>query len=192
MKSTTVKPKQSAKPVWIRAIEWLSEFSGYLSALAILLGTIVIMYQVIVRYFFGLPSIWQTEMSIYLLMFASLVGGAYGLKHNAHVGVDIFTIKLSPRKQTYLRIITGVFCLALLVIIAWKSSVMWWEATEKGWRSDSLWGPKLTYPYFILPLGMVLISLQYLALIYEDVISLKSKASIGSSATSAAQQHTVS
>jgi TRAP-type C4-dicarboxylate transport system permease small subunit len=165
--------KKIRKPLWIKAINWLSEASGYISGALIMAASLVVLHQVLVRYLFGLPSIWQTEMSIYLLMFASFVGGAYGLKHNAHVGVDLISIKLSPKAQIFLRIVTGALCLGLTVIVAWKGFHMWWEATDKGWRSDTLWGPKLTYPYFILPLGMLLISLQYIVIIYEDITSLK-------------------
>jgi TRAP-type C4-dicarboxylate transport system permease small subunit len=161
------------KPMWVRAINWLSEASGYISAIIIMVASLVVLHQVALRYFFGLPTIWQTEMTIYLLMFTTFVGGAYGLKHNAHVGVDIFSIKLSPKGQAYLRIITGFFCLALTIIVSWKAFEMWWEATHKGWISDTLWGPKLTYPYLILPVGMLLISLQYIAMIYDDAVSLK-------------------
>jgi TRAP-type C4-dicarboxylate transport system permease small subunit len=165
------------KPLWVRTINGINEVSGYISGFLILLSSLVVLHQVSVRYFFGLPSIWQTEMSIYLLMFSTFVGGAYALKHNGHVGVDLVSIKLPPRAQAYLRIATSILCLGLTVIVAWKGFNMWWEATENGWKSDTLWGPKLTYPYAILPLGMMLMSLQYLALVYDDVQGLKGRVS---------------
>lgn len=160
------------KPLLFRLIEWLSEISGYLSGIAILAAAFVVFYQVAARYFLKLPTIWQTELTIYLLMFATFVGGAYGLKHNAHVGVEIVLEKISPRAQSILKIVTSILAVILTIIVAWKGFEMWWEATEKGWRSDSLWGPPLMYPYFILPLGMLLISLQYIVLIYEEFLAL--------------------
>lgn len=164
---------KDTKPLWVRAINTINEISGYISALLILVSTFVVTHMVFVRYFFGMPSYWQTELSIYLLMFTTFIGGAYGLKHGAHVGVDLLSIKLPPRPNLILRIITAILCFGLTAIVAWKAGNMWWEATSMGWKSDSLWGPKLTYPYAILPIGMILISIQYLSIIYEDVVSLK-------------------
>lgn len=166
------RPKDT-KPFWVRAINAINEASGYISALLILLCSLVILHAVTVRYFFGLPSYWQTELSIYLLMFATFIGGAYALKHGAHVGVDLLSIKLSGRANLVLRIITAILCLGLTFVVTWKAGNMWWEATSMGWESDTLWGPKLTYPYAILPVGMLLTSLQYLVLIYEDFVALK-------------------
>lgn len=168
-----MEKKENQKPLPLRLIDKLSEVIGYLSGIAIFLSALVIVYQVLARYFLGIPTIWQTELSIYLLMFASFVGAAYGLKHRAHVGVDIIVERLSPRTQSLLRFITSFFCLALVLLVMWKGWGMWWEATKLGWKSSSLWGPPLTYPYFILPLGMTLLALQYLVFMYEEFINLR-------------------
>ncbi|HEX6923645.1 MAG TPA: TRAP transporter small permease [Bacillales bacterium] len=165
--------EKDRKPFIVRTINWINEISGYLSAFALFLAALIIFYKVMVRYFFGIPTIWQTELSIYLLMFVGFVGAAYGLKHGAHVHVDLVIIKLSPRVQSVVRIIVSFLGLVLTVLVDYRAWHMWWIATEKGWHSESLWGPPLTYPYLILPLGMALVSLQFISLIYEEVICLK-------------------
>jgi TRAP-type C4-dicarboxylate transport system permease small subunit len=160
------------KPVWVRSINMISEVSGYISGMTIFLATLVILHQVIVRYFIGESTIWQTEFSIYLLLFASFVGAAYGLKHDAHVGVDVIVERMPQRAKSILRIVTSIFSLLLTIIVAWKAWEMWAHATSLGWHSSSIWGPPLTYPYFILPLGMSLVSLQFIVIIYEEYIKL--------------------
>ncbi|MFZ5872683.1 MAG: TRAP transporter small permease, partial [Actinomycetota bacterium] len=59
----------------------LSQLTGYLSAVALVVATGVTLQAVLSRYFLGRPTVWQTEMSIYLLMFVTFVGAAYGLRH---------------------------------------------------------------------------------------------------------------
>lgn len=167
---------EKRKPLLIRFIDKLSEISGYLSGLAILASTLIIVHQVAVRYFFGIPAIWQVETSIYLLLFTSFVGAAYGLKHDAHVGIDFVVMKLAPRFQKIMRIITSVFAIGLTAVVGWKAWVLWWEATEKGWLAETLLSTPLTIPYFILPLGMTLTVLQFVVLIYDDWIWLKQHA----------------
>jgi TRAP-type C4-dicarboxylate transport system permease small subunit len=50
--------------------------------------------------------------------------------------------------------------------VAYKGWELFWEAYSKGWKSDSLWGPPLAIPYFFLPLGLTLLSLQFIIQIF--------------------------
>ncbi|NEU31493.1 TRAP transporter small permease [bacterium LRH843] len=164
---------QKKQPLWVRIINGLSEASGYISGFLILLASLIILYQVLVRYFIGASTIWQTELSIYLLIFATFVGAAYGLKHDGHVGIDVITEILPAKAKSMMKIITSIMSTALTVIVAWKGWIMWYEATINGWASSTVWGPPLTYPYIILPIGMSLVSLQFLVIIYEESIKIK-------------------
>lgn len=72
---------------------------------------------------------------------------------------------LPGRVQIGVRLLAAVLGLALVLTIAVVSGFMWWEAVERGARSGTAWNPPLSYPYFILPLGMGLIALQYLSVV---------------------------
>lgn len=150
----------------------LSEIAGYLSAVALILATLAMVYGVTLRYFFGRPTVWQTEVSVYLLVFVTFVGGAYGLKHHAHVGVDLLVDRLPPRPQLVLRLLTGVLALGVVGAVIWTSYGTWWEATEGGFRSPTALRAPLSIVYGILPLGMLLIALQYIAFLIEGVEGL--------------------
>jgi TRAP-type C4-dicarboxylate transport system permease small subunit len=170
--------KQEQKPILIRGIETLSEWSGYISGIAILVSTFIIVHEVVMRYFFAQPAIWQIEISMYLLLFTSFVGAAYGLKHNAHVGIDLLLAKLAPRLQRKMRMCTSVFCMGLTLFIGWRATVLWLEAYEQGWRAESLISTPLSVPYTILPLGMLLTTLQFVVLLYEDWHWLKANTKV--------------
>lgn len=164
---------QKKQPLWVRMINGLSEASGYISGFLIFLAALIIVYQVGLRYFVGDSTIWQTEMSIYLLIFATFIGSAYGLKHDGHVGVDVISELLPQRSKSVLKIITSLLSMVLTIIVGWKASIMWYQATINDWHSETIWGPSLTYPYLILPIGMLLISLQFLVIIYEESVKIK-------------------
>jgi TRAP-type C4-dicarboxylate transport system permease small subunit len=180
---------QEKKPLVIRGIERLSEWSGYLSGLSILLSSVIIVYQVLTRYFLGVPGVWQIEVSIYLLLFTSFVGAAYGLKHDAHVGIDLLVVKMRPRRQKQMRIFTSLMCIALTGVVGWRAFARWWEATEQGWRADTLLSTPLSIPYFILPLGMTLVGLQFIVLIYEDWKALNAEKSSDNASRTIAAEH---
>lgn len=155
------------KSLFTRIVEWLSEVSGYVSGALILASVLVICYGVVLRYFLGASTIWQTELSIYFLMFAAFVGGAYGLKHDDHVSIDLVVKRLPGRARLIVNLVAALMGLSLIVVIGVIGLVLWWETTVAGRRSGTAWNPPLTYPYFIIPLGMGLIALQYLVIAAE-------------------------
>ncbi len=165
-------PPAGRNPVF-RAIELLSDLSGYVAAVAILIATLVIVEQVVVRYVFRLPTIWQVELAVYLLIAATFVGAAYGLKENSHINIELVTILLPPGVKRWLDLFTSSVALAFCAYLTWKGAVMWWEAYEGKWRTSSLWSIPLTYPYAILPMGMGLTSLQYVVKIADRVAELR-------------------
>jgi TRAP-type C4-dicarboxylate transport system permease small subunit len=155
----------------LRWIDGISEAAGYASGALIVLSTLVICYGVVLRAF-GESTIWQTELTIYLLMFVTFVGGAYGLKHGEHVNVDVLANRMPERGRLVLNLVVSLLCLIFVVVMAWKAYESWTVATQLDWSSGTAWNPSLKYPYAILPLGMALIALQYVAIMVRDFRSL--------------------
>ncbi|MDQ1333565.1 MAG: hypothetical protein QG552_515 [Thermodesulfobacteriota bacterium] len=144
-----------------RLLDGLIQASGYFSGLAILAATLIICEQVVVRYVFNAATIWQVEIAVYLLIAATFLGAPYGLKQNAHINIDILIIHFSDRFQRRLHIVTSFLALLFCIFLAWRGCVMWWEAYSGDWKSSTILGVPLIYPYAILPLGMALTSVQY-------------------------------
>lgn len=153
----------------MQKIENLNRALYYISSLAIVLSAFILTYEVIVRYVLRVPTIWEIESSIYLTIMATYLGAAYGLKDGAHINIDMITRLLPKGITEKLSLVTSMLSLVFCLLLAWKGWAMWWEATAKGWHSESLWGPPLTIPYFFLPLGMTLLCLQYVNLISEII-----------------------
>ena len=150
----------------------VSELAGYLSAVALVLATLAMLHSVITRYVFKQPTIWQTETSIYLLIFVTFVGATFGLKHHAHVGVDLLVERLPTRPQLVVRIITSTLALVVVLAVVYTAGHTWYEAYEGGFRTPTALRAPLSVVYAILPLGMILVACQYLAFIIEAVLSL--------------------
>lgn len=143
-------------------IEGVNRKIYYLSALAILISALILTYEVLMRYLFRTPTIWEIEASVYLTIMATFLGAAYGLKDGAHIKIDLITRLLPPSFNSRLALITSYFSLGFCLLLAWRGWAMWWEAFSKGWKSESLWSVPLAIPYFFLPLGMSLLSIQYI------------------------------
>ena len=166
----------SSKPDKFFLFRWVdrvSDLAGYVSGVLILVSTLIICEAVTLRYVLGAPTVWQTELSIYLLMFAAFVGGAYGLKHGDHVNVDLVIEKLPGKARVAANILAALLGLLFVVVVAVISFKLWWYATSTGQRSGTAWNPPMTFPYFIVPLGMTLMGLQYLSIIYDRIRELR-------------------
>ena len=150
-----------------RSIGWLSELSGYVSGVLILASMLIICYGVVLRYVLGASTVWQTELAIYFLMFAAFVGGAYGLKHGDHVRIDVVVNRLPGRVRLFVNLVAVVLSFLFIAIIGVLSFDVWWDAVQRGRRSSTAWNIPLGYPYFMLPLGMTLMALQYLVIAAE-------------------------
>lgn len=158
-----------------RGIGWLSEASGYLSLAAVLCAMLAITYEVAARYFFRWPTVWEIEASIYFLIFATFVGSAFALKEDKHISMDVLIARLRPGWRAGVELAGAVTSLAFCAFVSVKGWEMWWEAFSLGWRSDTLWAPPLAVPYFFLPLGFTLVSLQYLVNIAGRIREIRSR-----------------
>lgn len=165
--------KQSA---FSRRVGRVSTAFGYACAILMLASMLVLCYAVLLRYMVGASTAWQTELAMYFLLFAAFCGAAYGLRHGDHVRIEIVTMRLAPRVRLMVRIVGTVLALVLVVVIAVKSFGTWWESTEAGRRSGSVWNPPLTIPHLIVPVGMTLLALQFVAVLVDLTQVLRSGA----------------
>lgn len=145
-----------------RIIENLNRVMYWFSAIGIVVSSGILTYEVLMRYLFKTPTIWEIELAIYLGIMATFLGAPYGLKDGAHINIDLVIRVLSKNVQKVLYRITSFISLVFCVYLAYNGWQYWWEAFSKGWRSESLWGPPLAFPYVFLPLGMTLLTLQFI------------------------------
>lgn len=151
-----------------------SEACLYVSGVAMALATLVMVHGVVMRYFLGRSTIWQTELAIYLLLVVAFFGAAYGAKHHAHVGIDLLVERLRPRRRTQIKLFTDLMSLAVVLVVVFTAGAVWLEALFSGWESHTSWRAPLGAVYAIVPLGMLLVAFQYTAFIVEGVQALRS------------------
>lgn len=102
-----------------RAVSWL--------ALAMVLLQLVV---VIMRYVFGLGSLFMQESIVYMhgILFMAAVG--YTLLHDGHVRVDIFYRTARPRAQAWVNLAGVVFLLLPVSVLVWWMS---WPYVARSW-----------------------------------------------------------
>ncbi len=158
--------------VLLHAIDQVNEWTGRILALSIFAMFLLVLSEVIRRYFFNAPTVWGTEATQLIFGAYVILSGGHILKSNGHVNVDILYSRLSTRSKAVLDIITYVvfllFCGMLFIYggqLAWESLVTWE-------RSQSAWNPPV-YPFkLMIPLGALLLILQGTAKLIRDILVL--------------------
>lgn len=107
-------------------IDTFTEFCGRLVSWLVLLLVLLTCYDVAMRYVFQQGSIALQELEWHLFALIFLLGGAYTLKHDQHVRVDvIFNSKwLTDQHRAWINIVGMLlfltpFCL-LILITGWS------------------------------------------------------------------------
>ena len=112
-------------------IDALNENIGKAVAWLALLMVIVQFIVVIMRYVFGIGSIFMQESIIYLHATVFMLGAGYTLLHNGHVRVDIFYREASPRRKAVVDIVgVAIFLIPVCALIWWGS----WSYVGNSWR----------------------------------------------------------
>jgi TRAP-type mannitol/chloroaromatic compound transport system permease small subunit len=163
---------------WLKYIDRISEWTGIASAWIIIPLTLVVIYEVVMRHFFNLPTGWGYDTCWMLFGVQFMIGGAYTLLHKGHVRIDIVYNVLSPRgKLIFDAVVYAVFFLFVMVLFTWagvKFAAEAWIAGEK--LSTTNWffpsGPIKT----VIPVAFFLLSLQSLVELIRNLsILMKEK-----------------
>jgi len=161
--ASAAPPDLDAHPLlagWARAMRTLNRWVMVPCMGAVVLAAGILSYSVAARYFFKIPTEWQDETAIFLLIGATFFSGAFVQSQRGHIGVEAVAGLLSPRVNAVRMAVVEVVSLVFVAFFAWKSWALFREALHEGHTSNSTWGPPMWIPYAIMALGMSLLALQ--------------------------------
>jgi TRAP-type C4-dicarboxylate transport system permease small subunit len=143
-----------------RALRTLNRWVMVPCMTALVAAAGILTYSVAARYFFRIPTEWQDESAIFLLIGATFFSGAFVQSGRGHVGVEAVASILSPRANHWRLLFVELASAAFCGFFAWKSWTLFREALAEGYTSNSTWGPPLWIPYLLMATGMSLLALQ--------------------------------
>jgi len=153
---------------FLKAVALISTIAGSISVSIIILAVLITCQMIFVRFVLNHSTIWQTEVIVYLVVAATLIGLPYVQRLRGHVNVDLIPLVLSSKLRFALAIFTSILSIAIISVIFGYGLEYWYLAWERGWRSDTVWGVMLWKPYLALPVGFGLLLLQLIA----DLVAL--------------------
>jgi len=161
----------------LHIIDTISEWTGRIFSWIIVVLTILVIAEVILRRFFGRPTIWNFEVTIQLYAFHFMIVSAYALLYKSHVAIDIIYARLSQKTKAICDIITySTFFFPFLLVWLYqgiKYAGKSWAMHETSW---SVFAPPLYPIKTVIPLVAFLLLIQgFAAFIRQLYILIKEK-----------------
>lgn len=115
---------------------------------------------------------WMFELTEYSLLFMTFLGTARLLKTEGHVKMDIVFVRLKPRAQVWLNIITSIICAIVCLALTWYGIRTTGFFLQTGAPYSSVLEPPMWIIVSVVPLGFFLLSIQFLRRTYGNLGSL--------------------
>lgn len=158
----------------VNLIDSISEWTGKAISWIVVILTVVLGYEVLMRYFFNAPTLWAYDISYMLGGTFFLLGAAYTFWMKGHVRIDIFYSRFPPRIQALIDVIFMViFFFPVWIGLLYKLIPYVCLSWELGERSlESYWRP-IIYPFkTVMPIGVFLLLLQGIAEFIRSLLML--------------------
>lgn len=153
-----------------RLMQGLHQVIIFLSSVALLAASLILCSSVFLRYFLKIPTDWQDEMSVFLLVGATFMCAAYVQAQRGHIGIEALNDMLPPLVNKLRLIFCDVVSFSFCAFFSWKSMLMLHEAWVDGQTTSSAWAPPLWIPYGFMTTGMILLSLQILLQLIAGIV----------------------
>lgn len=154
---------------FVRIVRLISQLCGYVAAGLIALGVIVVCEMVFVRFVLDENTIWQTDLVTYSLVAATFVGSPFVLLTRGHVNVDVLPHYLGARARFWLALVSMLIAMAFCLVMVVLTAMYWREAWHQHWLSNTMWRVRLWIPYASMPIGLGLLTLQFVVDLYNLV-----------------------
>lgn len=145
-----------------------------LSMLAIVLTALVLTFSVVSRYFFNVPTDWQDEASVFMLVGVTFFCTAYVQSYRGHIGIEALSSVLSPAVNAVRMLIVDIFSFLFCAFFSWKSWTLFHEAYVEGQTTSSTFAPPLAIPYGMMAIGITILSLQLLVQVLTRITNDRS------------------
>ena len=127
-------------------------------AAAILLTTVVLFVNVVLRYVFSDSTSWAEELIRYLMIWITFIGGGICVRRGAHIRMD-FIMTVIPRRYGLMLTRT-----AYLLAAAFCAALVWYGIrlmafTVSHVQTSPALGVPMWVPYAAMPIGSALMAL---------------------------------
>jgi TRAP-type mannitol/chloroaromatic compound transport system permease small subunit len=167
-----VRELLSAIRTFIRGVEAVNRIVGLFSMYLIFAMILVLFYSSVMKTV-AIPPLWTLEMAQFLMVAYFMLGGGYSLIDDAHVRMDLWYGRWSPRRQATVDIFTISFLIVYLGFMLYGGVSSSAYAIRYGETSYSSWAPYMAPIKIVMCVGIALMLLQAIAEFFKDIAAAR-------------------
>lgn len=145
------------------------KYLSYLAAAMLVLMSLSISLDVVLRYTINYPIKWVFEATEYALLFITFLAATWVLRKDDHVKLDLVLNAMGERLRTGINAFTSLLMALVCLVLTWSST----KYTIYLFQHDVTIIKYYTIPqfviYFIIPVGFFLLFIQSLKRAYKYI-----------------------
>ncbi len=153
----------TVKRVW-RWLERHAEES--VAGVCVCVMTILVFYQVVMRYVFHKPTSWSDEIAIYAMLWSVYLSMSWAVRERAHIRVMNLINVFPKRTSLGLTVMSDAIWFAFSLFLTYQSIKLNVSLWEQRFESPALGIPQ-KWPYLCLVFGFSLMSLRLIQVYYR-------------------------
>lgn len=132
----------------------IASFEKKLAIVLMFAMAVIVAAAVIFRYVLNIPLVWASEVSIFLLIYITFIGGSLGLKYKTQASVTLLTDKLPGKFNTVVSVLGHIFMLLFMAILLFYCFKWITSPSVAIQKSSSMLMP-MWIAYMVLPVGLL-------------------------------------
>lgn len=158
---------------YVRWVDATNRVVGRFAMYLVLAMIGILLYSTISRSGFNTPVIWAVELAQFVMAAYYLLGGGFSLQNRAHVRMDVFYERWSPKTRATMDAITSIFLIGYMLMLLYGGFSSTQYALEYDQHNYSSWGPPMAPIKIIMTVGILLMLLLVIATFFKDIAAAR-------------------
>ncbi len=159
---------------FVRFCDRLSGACGVASGFLMVLSTVLVLTEILVRTAFSKTLYITEEYSGYMIAAMTFLALAYTLKDKSHIRMTFLHTIAKGKAKVWVDIFAFAIGLIFCSLLTYTSAELFWDSAITQSRSMQISQTYLAIPQFFMPWGTFVMALQFAAEIARSVLLLRS------------------
>lgn len=156
-------------------LDRIINFSSVVAGIILIFVTLSVTAEVVLRYFFGRPTVWVVEIAGYSLLYITFLVVSWIQKRQKHVRMDLIFNHLSPKLRSALNLFTSIICSIICFILTLYGAKVTLYFLIAGYPTPT----PLRLPKFIIVtiifFGSLLLLIEFIRTTYHGWLEMKER-----------------
>lgn len=145
--------------IFNRVVRVANTIAISVSEIALIALLILTVYSSVSRYFFRSPSVYATEISLYLVLVSTWLAAGYIHQCGRHVSVEVFSNSFGKTLAFVSRLVSSLSIILFCLVLVWAGYHVAETALMRGYKSATMLRFPLWITYSLIPIGGALLGL---------------------------------